>query len=143
MTKPDYILSIPSSDEVDFLEEMIQEHNSLSIPFDQEEPFIKISRCVKDEDGKVIGGIVAYSVMWHILYIDTLWVDKPLRNSGIGSILLRDVEKEAIEMGCHLSHLSTFDFQGKDFYIKNGYSIFGTLDDSPKGHKEFFLSKRL
>lgn len=143
MTTKNYILDVPNSEELDFLDEMILEHNRISKPFEQDEPFISINRCVKDSNGKVLGGIVAYSVMWKILYIDTLWVDKSLRHGGIGSMLIKDVEKQAIEMGCHLSHLSTFDFQGKDFYIKNGYKVFGILDDSPKGHKEFFLSKNL
>ena len=29
------------------------------------------------------------------------------------------------------------------FYEGRGYEVFGTLDDYPKGHKKFFLKKKL
>lgn len=100
---------------------------------------------VKDrkENWQVIAGMLAYSVMQHILYIDTLWVKNEHRGKGYGSILLKKVEDEAKNIGCNISHVDTFDFQGPDFYKKNGYEVFGVLEDSPKGHKEYFLTKRL
>ncbi|WP_419727432.1 hypothetical protein [Terrisporobacter petrolearius] len=51
--------------------------------------------------------------------------------------------KIAKEEKCNLIHLDTFDFQAKDFYIKNGYEIFGVLDECPKNHKRYFLKKSL
>ncbi len=139
----DYQITVPTAEEADYIDDMLMEHNQLSMPFEQHEPFISINRCVKNEEGKVIGGLLAYSVMWHILYIDTLWVSESHRGIGIGSKLLQEVEAEARKMGCHIAHLDTFDFQGKDFYIKNGYTLFGTIADCPKGHSEHFLFKRL
>jgi hypothetical protein len=32
---------------------------------------------------------------------------------------------------------------GRPFYERRGYEVFGTLDDYPKGHKKFFLKKKL
>jgi hypothetical protein len=29
------------------------------------------------------------------------------------------------------------DFQAKDFYKKNGYEVFGELDNVPDGHKRY------
>lgn len=49
--------------------------------------------------------------------------------------MLSEIEKAAKEYGCHIVHLDTFDFQAKDFYIKQGYDIYGVLDDCPQGHK--------
>lgn len=143
MKKEDLIIEIPNEDEADYIDDMIMEHNKLSKPFEQEEAFIKINRCIKDSKGNVIGGILAYSVMWHILYIDTLWVNEEFRGEGYGSILLKEVEAEAKKIGCHIVHLDTFDFQGPDFYKKNGYEVFGVLEDSPKGHTEYFFTKKL
>ena len=139
----DFNISIPSAEEAEYIDDMLMEHNKESKPFEQEEAFISINRCIKDEQGSVIGGILAYSVMWHILYIDTLWIASEYRGMKLGSRLLQEVEAEAKKLGCHIAHLDTFDFQGKDFYIKNNYEVFGTLEDSPKGHNEYFLSKRL
>ncbi|HEX3022104.1 MAG TPA: GNAT family N-acetyltransferase [Lachnospiraceae bacterium] len=139
----EYRIVEPNETEADYIDDMLMMHNMESKPFTQEEAFVRINRCMKEEDGTVIGGILAYSVMWNILYIDTLWIDKAFRGKGLGTKLLKEVEMEALNLGCHIAHLDTFDFQGKDFYIKNGYSIFGTLEDSPKGHSEYFLMKKL
>jgi hypothetical protein len=39
--------------------------------------------------------------------------------------------------------LDTFDFQARGFYERNGYELFGTLDDCPPGHKRYYLKKAL
>ena len=46
-------------------------------------------------------------------------------------------------MGAYLSHLDTFDFQAKDFYLKHGYEIFGTLENCPPNHNRYYLKKAL
>jgi GNAT superfamily N-acetyltransferase len=134
---------IPLNEEVEMIEEQLMAYNLKIKPMSQEQPYISINRCIKDESGKVVGGIIATSVLWHILYIDTIWVDENVRKCGLGTQLLKEIEHEAQLLGCKISHLSTFDFQGKDFYLKNGYEVFGILNDSPKGHQEFFMTKRL
>lgn len=70
---------------------------------------------------------------WNVAYIDTLLVDEKYRDKGLGSKILAEVEKTAIEKGCYLIHLGIFDFQTKEFYEKQGYELFGTLDDCLKG----------
>jgi hypothetical protein len=42
-----------------------------------------------------------------------------------------------------LSHLDTFDWQTKEFYLKHGYEVFGVLDDCPPGHKRYYMKKVL
>lgn len=53
------------------------------------------------------------------------------------------IEKIAKEKGCNLIHLDTFDFQAKDFYIRNGYEVFGVLDDCPREHKRYYMKKNI
>ena len=77
------------------------------------------------------------------MYVDVLFVDESYRHKGLGSALLTRVENEAKAMGTALSNLTSFDFQARDFYTKQGYEIFGILEDSPKGHTLYFLKKRL
>jgi GNAT superfamily N-acetyltransferase len=72
-----------------------------------------------------------------------LFVDKAFRNKGYGKLLLNKVEREARTNNCHLMHLDTFDFQAKDFYLKNGFEVFGVLPDCPKAHTRFYLKKAL
>ena len=80
---------------------------------------------------------------WNCVAIDILWVDCVNRKKGIGSKLLAEVEELARGKGAQLIHLDTFDFQAKDFYIKQGYEVFGKLQDCPKGHCRYYLMKRL
>ena len=61
----------------------------------------------------------------------------------MGEKLLKEVEKIAINQGCELIHLDTFDFQAKDFYLKYGYEIFGVLEDCPEGHCRYYLKKKV
>lgn len=58
-------------------------------------------------------------------------------------MLLQYVERIAKDQQCHIAHLDTFDFQAKDFYLKQGYSIFGTLENAPKGHCWYYMKKDL
>ncbi|MBO0525470.1 GNAT family N-acetyltransferase [Clostridium botulinum] len=130
-------------EEAEYIGNMLLEFNLQLKPLSQEKPFISINRCIKDENGEIIGGILACLALWHILSIDTLWVKKEFRNQGVAKQLLSLVETEARNMGCHIVYLSTYDFQAKDFYLKNRYEIFGVLEDCPKEHKLYHLSKRL
>jgi len=136
-------ITIPMEEETEYIGKMLLKYNLESVPLSQEKPFISINRCIKDENGNIIGGILACLALWHTLSIDTLWVKEEYRNQGIAKQLLNIVETEAKNMGCNIGYLSTYDFQAKDFYLKNGYEIFGVLEDCPKDHKLYHLSKRL
>lgn len=138
-----YKIIIPMEDEAEYIGNMLLQFNIESKPLTQEKPFISINRSIKDENGEIIGGILACSALWNILSIDTLWVKKEFRNRGIAKQLLSIVEDKARSMECHIAYLSTYDFQAKDFYLKKGYEIFGVLEDCPKGHKLYHLCKRL
>lgn len=80
---------------------------------------------------------------WNILHIEVLWVKEEYRNNGYATALLTDVENTAKKMGCNISHLDTFDFQAKGLYEKLGYTVFGVLEDCPKGHCHYYMSKNL
>ena len=139
----DLEIYVPTKSESEYIGKNLLEYNLSVIPLEQQEPFIEINRCIKNSDGDVIGGILATSALWHILHIETLWVNQAFRGNKIASKLIQDVEEYAKRLGCHLSYLETYDFQAKEFYINNGYKIFGSVEDFPKGHECYFLSKRL
>lgn len=103
--------------------------------------YFEINKKIADESGTVIAGCIAEVNQWNALHIDALWVSGEYQRRGLGSKLLKEVEAVAAENGCTLSHLSTFDFQAKDFYIKHGYEVFGILDNSPEGHCRYYLKK--
>lgn len=126
-----------------FLVDKLVDYNLSQVPATQEENFIDLSRKVLSEDGKILAGIIVKMYCWKCIYIDTFWIDESMRGEGLGTLLLEEVERVAKENGSHLIHLDTFDFQAKDFYLSHGYSVFGELEDCPKGHTRYFMSKVL
>lgn len=136
-----YSIKESNDKEAKFLIDRLVEYNLSIVPQIQEQPFIWINRVVKNNEDKIIAGINSKMYCWNCLYIDSLWVDSEYRREELGTKLLNEVEKIAIEKGCKLIHLDTFDFQAKDFYIKQGYEVFGILDSCPENHKRYYMKK--
>ncbi|MEM7345760.1 MAG: GNAT family N-acetyltransferase, partial [Chloroflexota bacterium] len=96
----------------------------------------------KDEDGKVIGGVRAVG-FWDWVNIEVIWVDQAARGGGVGAQLLAQAETFAIQNDFFFVYLETGSFQARGFYEKQGYEVFGELDDFPKGHTMFYMKKAL
>jgi len=139
----DYTIDQSSPDDDRYVSSQIVAFNAARVPFTQVEPFVRVGFALRVGGTELIGGVLALTYCWQCLYVDALWVSEEHRGRGYGAALLSRVESEARKMGCSLSHLDTFDFQAKDFYLAHGYEVFGTLDDCPPGHQRFFLKKRL
>ena len=97
---------------------------------------------VRAVEGKVLGGLTGWTA-WDWLFVQLFWLPEALRGAGLGSELLRRAEAEAKRRGCHAVWLDSFSFQAPEFYRKQGYEIFGVLDDYPPGHRRVFLKKTL
>ena len=117
--------------------------NMEQVPSTNPENWIPYEYIVRNENREIIAGILSTLGYWNGLEIKILWVKEEFRKSGIGTKLLMETENNAKAKGAIISFLDTFDFQAKDFYLKNGYTIFGVLDDFPAGHKRYYLQKRL
>jgi GNAT superfamily N-acetyltransferase len=102
----------------------------------------KVCLIARDENEKIIGGLNG-DTYWGWLFVENLAVDEDQRGNDVGSKLLQTAEEEARNRGCYGAYLDTFSFQALPFYEKQGYEVFGILDDFPPGHKRFFLQKRL
>ena len=97
---------------------------------------------VKTDEGEILGGLLG-QIWAQWLYIAELAVREPFRGRGYGTKLLSRAEQYALERSCGNAWLSTFSFQARPFYERFGYQLFGTLEDYPKGHSLFFMTKRL
>ena len=129
----------PSEHEINFVRESLTQFNREIVGDDGH----KLLNLVEyDDDGTVIGGILG-GTYWGWMYIDILWVKEDYRQKGIGSKLLREAEKEAIQRGCHHVHLETMSWQAPKFYEKYGYEVVGILPDIPQGNQKYLLIKSL
>lgn len=138
----DFQISECNEKDVEHIGNELISYNRSKVPCTQEIPFLKMNYKI-EENGKIIAGIIAVLYSWNCLFIDLLFVNESYRNKGYGKALLQKAEYEALKHRCHLIHLDTFDFQAKDFYIKNGFEVFGVLDKCPKGHKRYYMKKSL
>jgi GNAT superfamily N-acetyltransferase len=96
----------------------------------------------RDGEDVPVGGIHGYSLAaW--LHIQLFYLPEDLRRGGLGSQLMQQAEDEARARGCVGIYLDTFSFQARPFYEKLGYTLYGTIPDTPPGHCRYFLMKRL
>ena len=142
MTKfPEYHIETCTKENIKKIIDGINEYNQIKVPA-LSEIWTPLEFMVKNGEGIVIGEVLGGIGSWNGLEIRILWVSEEYRKSGLGSKILNHIERIAIEKGATISMLDTFDFQAEGFYIKNGYSVIGEIQDFPKGHRRIYLSKR-
>ena len=107
---------------------------------DEEEFVLK----VENEAGEIVGGCIAqaYEYRWSRMFLDTLWVDERYRHHGIGSMIIREVERIAREKDCRVVTLGTASYMARPFYEKHGYTVFTTLKKA-NGYLSYSLVKYL
>ena len=96
-----------------------------------------------DPDGGLIGGLTTALDEWGSIELVNLWVDERARGKGVGSALIRAAEDAARDQGRYLSIVSTWSYQARPLYEKNGYTLCSTVTDWPKGYDSYYLTKRL
>ena len=96
----------------------------------------------REEEGNLIALLHAQQVLGNI-HIKALVVDKEHQKKGLGASLLAELEEKAKKAGVSSITLSTKSYQAKDFYIKQGYEIYASLEDVPqKGVTKYHFIKR-
>lgn len=92
--------------------------------------------------GVTVGGLWGRS-SYNWVFIDLLVVPEQWRGQNIGTLLLQKAETAGRERNCMGLWLYTFEFQARGFYERNGFEVFGTVDDYPRGSNCYFMRKRL
>ena len=92
----------------------------------------------------IIGGCIAeaYEYHWSRILLEELWVDERYRHQGIGSMIIREVERIAREKGCRVVTLGTASYMARPFYEKHGYTVFTALKKA-NGYIDYSLVKYL
>lgn len=105
-------------------------------------PIRAFSIFIKNQKQAILGGISGVT-FYGSLYIDSLWIDKPMRHQGWGTKLMQEAEKIGIERRSKFVTLNTMDWEALPFYQKLGYSIEFVREGYSKNSKMFMLRKNL
>ncbi|PDS76468.1 GNAT family N-acetyltransferase [Rhizobium sp. L43] len=97
---------------------------------------------IRDTDGKVTGGLSGFTA-WGWLFTQMLYIPDTLRGTGLAGELLSRAEEEARARGCRGAWIDTFSPQALRAYLRQGYEVFGELEDFPEGRMRSFLRKNL
>jgi ribosomal protein S18 acetylase RimI-like enzyme len=101
-----------------------------------------LALAARDSSGRVVAAAVGHT--WGgTCEIKTVWVDEPLRRSGLGRALVLRAIAEAEARGCAQLLLSTHSFQAPGFYAKLGFRELFRVEDYPRGHAQIFLRRPL
>jgi GNAT superfamily N-acetyltransferase len=131
--------SIPTSEEVRFLEDRLYEYNRDRTAQDDGQLFAFFLR---DDNQEIVAGLSGWT--WaQACEIQALWVHSAWRGQGCGRALLASAEQEARAHGCKVILIGSYSFQAPAFYQKCGYELAWQLNDFPPGHQHCYLIKRL
>ena len=120
-----------------FLTERIYEFNSKMTGYRDGR---LLAGCVRSETGEVIAGFNGHT--WGgCCELANVWVHEQHRGRGIGTLLLRAAEAEAVARGCVQVVLATHSFQAPGFYERMGYARKYTIEGMPKEHADIIYVK--
>ena len=97
---------------------------------------------LRDQAGQLVAALDGFTWGGYAM-IEWLWVHGDYRRDGLGTRLVEAAEDEAVSRGCVVVRVNTHTFQAPGFYEGLGYSQIGVAEDTPVGHGEVFLQKRL
>lgn len=120
------------------LEDGLAAHN---IPFAGEPDWRTLQLVIRDDDGNLAGGLTGESLN-RMFKVKLLWVRDDMRGTGIGRQLMEQAERVARSRGDTGMLVSTYTYQGPEFYKKMGFEVFGIVKDYPQGYDCECMMKR-
>ncbi len=96
----------------------------------------------EDDEGQILG-VITGRAYYNEVHIGDLIIGKEYRKSGIGRMLVEEVEKAYSCKEYGKITLTTFGFQAPDFYRKLGYKTEFIREDKDPRLNKYFLAKEL
>lgn len=128
-----------NSTDKDYVRNKMIAFNFMHFPDELKGRYQELHLHLVNNGGEIFGGIVG-EFCWNWLEIHYLFVEPELRRSGYGRALLREAEEMAKTKRCDFIKLDTLSFQALDFYRKEGYQIYGTIENAG-GYTHYYLKK--
>ena len=129
----------PSPEELAAITDALSAFNSGDVGPSDRRPLAVL---IRDTDGKVTGGLSGFTA-WGWLFTQMLYIPDTLRGTGMAGKILAKAEEEARARGCRGAWIDTFNPQALRAYLRQGYEVFGELQDFPEGRTRSFLRKNL
>lgn len=129
----------PSAGELAAITDALSAFNNSDVGPSDRQPLAVL---IRDTAGKVTGGLSGFTA-WGWLFTQMLYIPDTLRGTGIAGKILAMAEDEAKARGCRGAWIDTFNPQALRAYLRQGYEIFGELEDLPEGRTRSFLRKNL
>ena len=116
--------------------------DSYSETYEQKCESVDFYKKLVDKDDRFVAGVIADVEKGESGFVEALFVEEPLRHQGLGTYLMKEVEKLAKENDASMMMTSAGDWN-VGFFKKNGYLLRGELEDVPKGHDCYELYKMI
>lgn len=101
-----------------------------------------LAGCIRDDTGDVIAGFNGYT--WGgCCELSHVWVHEGHRGHGLGTLLVRSAETEAVARGCLRVVLATHNFQAPGFYERMGYQRKYAIEGRPHRYEDVIYVKTL
>ena len=101
-----------------------------------------LAGCIRDDAGDIVAGFSGYTC-GGCCDLSLVWVRQDCRGQGLGTLLLRSAEAEAVARGCERIVLATHSFQAPGFYERLGFERKYTIEGRPRGHADVIYVKVL
>ena len=131
-----YMIHSPNSSDLSTIENGLSQYNKLYCKQDVYERFNFIA---EDEDG-VIGGCTG-SIGWGWMNINNLFVRESKRHNGLGTRLLDQALKLAVNKKITQISIPTIFDDVETFLVKKGFILDGVLENRPNGYLYRFMSR--
>lgn len=136
-----YISNTSDNEDKNYVVNQMIQFNLMHFPDEFKGRYQEVQLCLKDAAGQIFGGITG-EICWNWMEIEYLFVDERLRKSGYGTKLLSEAESIAKAAKCDFIKLDTLSFQALDFYQKQGFVVYGTIENAG-GFTHYYLKKDL
>lgn len=134
-----YISKTSDTEDKNYVVNQMIQFNLMHFPDEFKGRYQEVQLCLKDAAGQIFGGIIG-EICWNWMEIEYLFVDERLRKSGYGTKLLSEAVSIAKAAKCNFIKLDTLSFQALDFYQKQGFVVYGTIENAG-GFTHYYLKK--
>ena len=103
---------------------------------------IKLLCCFRDSNEKVVAAIMGSATL-NLFFISHLFVEKNFRNQGLGTKLLSAIESLALDAGCNILRLNTFNKEAHQFYLNAGFKETVCISNYMNGFDLVYYHKKI